>query len=512
MFRDRKLFFSDSDPCRHLTNTGLQAGVTPYGTRQPFQPEPSVVKAGQLQNTVPVMRMSDLIARVMAQRRLLVWFGVAAFAAACLVILVMRIELDSDVINMLPKGFESVQGLKIYDRDFEQTRELTFALRCQPQDADKLEEFVPIFAENLRKQPWCDRVLAGSPMETPDGIRDLQWIAIPLLLNLEPAAFEQTISILQPDKIRERLHRLHQQIEAGSPRPEFELAFDPLGIIGPALKPFAEANAIEQEQPLTSPDRTMRVLLAVTNQPSLNAFECQRLMRQVNIFRARASDGWDGGPLEVLVTGRSAYVAEISLSMRYDIVATLGSSVLLVGIIFFIGFRRWLPLLGMGFSLLLSCLVALAAGLLIFGRLSMVAVGFCAILVGLGVDFAILIFGRYQQARFDGEEYQQAIATSVAKLGRAVFFGALTTAVGFLALILSGSMGFSHLGVLIAIGIFFAGLFMCTILFLFVRPRQAPQRPDWVFEIVKKYVRWSVQRPAPMIIASGGILFLLTVL
>src|SRR6202030_585656 len=142
-------------------------------------------------------------------------------------------------------------------------------------------------------------------------------------------------------------------------------------------------------------------------------------------------DDGDGGPLEVLVTGRSAYVAEISLSMRYDMVATLGSSVLLVGVIFFVGFRRWLPLLGMGFSLLLSCLVALAAGLLVFGSLSMVAVGFCAILIGLGVDFAILIFGRYQQARIDGEQYEQAIATSVGKLGRAVFFGALTTAVGF---------------------------------------------------------------------------------
>jgi len=453
-----------------------------------------------------------LIARVMAQRRALVWFGVAALAAACLGILVTRIKLDSDVINMLPKGFESVDGLKNYDRDFEQMRELTFALRCQPQDVDKLEEFAPTFAENLRKQSWCERVLAGSPMETPDGIRDLQSIAVPLLLNLEPAAFEQTMSILQPERIQERLHRLHQEIEAGSPRPEFELGFDPLGIIAPALKPFAEANAIEQEQPLTSPDRTMRVFLVVTNQSSLSAFECQRLMRQVNAFRARAGDGWDGGPLEVLVTGRSAYVAEISLSMRYDIVATLGSSVLLVGIIFFVGFRRWLPLLGMGFSLLLSCFVALAVGLLVFGRLSMVAVGFCAILVGLGVDFAILIFGRYQQARIDGEEYQSAIATSVAKLGRAVFFGALTTAVGFLALILSGSMGFSQLGVLIAIGIFFAGLFMCTILFLFVRPGQAPQQHDWVFEIVKKYVRWSVQRPAPMIIVAGGVLLLLSVI
>jgi predicted RND superfamily exporter protein len=460
------------------------------------------------------MRMSDLIARVMAQRRVLVWAGVAALAAICLGILVMRIELDSDVINMLPKGFQSVEGLKIYDRDFEQTRELMFALRCRPQDVDKLEEFAPVFVENLRKQPWCERVLAGSPMETPEGIRDLQSIAVPLLLNLEPAAFEQTMSILQPEKIRERLHRLHQEIEAGSPRPEFELALDPLGIVGPALKPFAEANAIEQEQPLTSPDRTMRVFLAVTNQPSLSAFECQRLMRQVNAFRAGASAGWNpaGAGLDVLVTGRSAYVAEISLSMRHDVVATLGSSVLLVGIIFFVGFRRWLPLLGMGFSLLLACLVALAAGLLVFGKLSMLAVGFCAILVGLGVDFAILIFGRYQQARIDGEEYQQSIATSVAKLGRAVFFGALTTAVGFLALILSGSMGFSQLGVLIAIGIFFAGLFMCTILFLFVRPGQVPQQHDWVFEMVKKYVRWSVQRPAPMIIVAGGTLLVLSII
>src|SRR5207237_7845825 len=175
----------------------------------------------------------------------------------------------------------------------------------------------------------------------------------------------------------------------------------------------------------------------VTNQWSLSAFECERLWRQVIAVRARAGDGSDGGPLEVLVTGRSAYVAEISLSMRYDIVATLGSSVLLVGIIFFIGFRRWLPLLGMGFSLLLSCLVALAVGLLVFGRLSMVAVGFCAILVGLGVDFAILIFGRYQQARIDGEEYPSAIATSMARLGRAVFFGVLTKAFDVIDMIVS---------------------------------------------------------------------------
>ena len=456
------------------------------------------------------MRISDFIARTITQRRALVWCGVIVLIIFCVAILVRSLRLDSEVFNVLPGRFSSVQGLKIYDRDFEQTRELTFALLCNPNDLDKLEEFAPVFAERLRQQPWCARVLAGSPMATPEGIRDLQSIAVPLLLNLEPSAFDETMSILQPDKIRDRLHHLSQQIEAGSPRPEFELSFDPLGLIAPALKPFAESTVIEQEQPLTSPDRTMRIFLVVTNQKTVSAFECQRLMHRVNEFSTIAAEGWQGAPLQILVTGRPAFVSEISLSMRYDVVATLLGSVVLVGIIFFAGFRRWLPLVGMAFCLLLSCLVALTAGQLFFGRLSMIAVGFCAILVGMGVDFAILTIGRYHQARADGESHQQAIATSVAKLGRAVFFGALTTAVGFLALVLSGAMSFSQLGVLIAIGIFVAGLFMCSILFLFVRERHGATRHDWLFEVVRNYVRWTVRKPAPMMISSAIVLLLLT--
>lgn len=455
------------------------------------------------------MRTSDFIAQIITQRRALVWCSVALLTVACVVILVTSLQLDSEIFNVLPGKFSSVQGLKMYDRDFEQTRELTFALQCAPNDVDKLEEFGPVFAEKLRQQPWCTRVLAGSPMSTPDGIHDLQSIAVPLLLNLEPNAFRETMLVLQPEKIRDRLHRLRQQIEAGSPRPEFELSFDPLGLIAPALKPFAESTIIEQEQPLTSPDRTMRVFLVVTNQRSISAFECQRLMREVNKFCAIAAEGWNGGRLQVLVTGRSAFASEISLSMHYDVVATLLGSVLLVGTIFFIGFRRWLPLVGMAICLLLSCLVALTLGQLLFGRLSMISVGFCAILVGLGVDFAILTIGRYHQARSDGEPHRQAIATSIAKLGRAVFFGALTTAVGFLALVLSGSMAFSQLGVLIAIGIFVAGLFMCSILFLFVRGRQAIPH-DWLFESARKYVRWIVRKPVPMLLLSTVLLLVLT--
>src|SRR6476469_2065072 len=436
------------------------------------------------------MRISDFIAQSITRRRALVWSGVTMLIVVCIAILVTSLRLDSEVFNVLPGRFSSVQGLKIYDHDFEQTRQLTFALVCQPNDVDKLEDFAGVFADHLGHNPCGRGGFEASPMATPEGIRDLQSIAMPLLLNLEPRVFDETMLILQPEKIRERLHRLRQQIEAGSPRPQFELSFDPLGLIAPALKPFAENTIIEQEQPLTSPDRTMRIFLAVTNQASLSAFESQRLMRQVNEFRQTAGQGWTGGPLQILVTGRPAFVSEISLSMRYDVVATLLGLIVLVGAIFFTGFRRWLPLVGMAFCLLVSCLIALTFGQLFFGRLSMVSVGFCAIRVGLGVDFALLTVGRYDQARTDGEAHQQAIATSVAKLGRAVFFGALTTAVGFLALVLSGAMSFSELGVLIAIGIFVAGLFMCSILFLFVRERSRNSGTrDWLFDVVARYVR-----------------------
>src|SRR5439155_21342545 len=153
--------------------------------------------------------------------------------------------------------------------------------------------------------------------------------------------------------------------------------------------------------------------------------------------------GWEGAPLQILVTGRPAFVSEISLSMRYDVVATLLGPVVLGGAIFFAGVPRMLSaLVGMAFCVLLSCLIALTAGQLLFGRLSMISVAFCAVLVGLRVDFAILTIARYHQARADRQPHRQAIATSVRKLGRGGCVGALTTAVGFLARVLDGVMPF----------------------------------------------------------------------
>src|SRR6266404_9795751 len=99
------------------------------------------------------MRISDFIAQTITQRRGLVWGGVAILTVISIAIFATSLRLDSEIFNVLPGKFSSVQGLKIYDREFEQTRGLTFALLCHPKDVEKLEEFAPTFAEKLRKQP-----------------------------------------------------------------------------------------------------------------------------------------------------------------------------------------------------------------------------------------------------------------------------------------------------------------------------------------------------------------------
>src|SRR5437667_12811790 len=92
-----------------------------------------------------------------------------------------------------------------------------------------------------------------------------------------------------------------------------------------------------------------------------------------------------------------------------------------------------------------------------------------------------------------------AIADAVHSLGRAVFFGALTTAVGFLALVLSNSSGFIQLGVLIAIGISAAGVLMTTVFFLFVPRGHVPRRSVWILSLVRNYVHIMLARPGPIL-------------
>ena len=71
------------------------------------------------------MPFSEKVAFLVTERRGLMWCVVALIVVASLTILIVFLRLDTEVLNLLPRGFDSVQGLKIYNSEFAQTRELT---------------------------------------------------------------------------------------------------------------------------------------------------------------------------------------------------------------------------------------------------------------------------------------------------------------------------------------------------------------------------------------------------
>ncbi len=457
------------------------------------------------------MDLPALLAHWIANHRRTLAALAAVLAVISALVLVWHARFASDVLDLLPHQFDSVRVFKQFDREFSQAREVTFAIVDDTGEAD-LDGFIEDFAEKLRAEPWVARVMEKSPMESPEGVRDIQRLAVPLLLNLPPDAFATAIQALDPAAIDTRLARLRAALESGSPKAEFDLQFDALGIVAPALKPLAGSFSVEQTRPLSSPDGTLRIVLALTHQDDLGAHACQETMRKVDDFRQRVLASWEGAKPRVLVTGRTAYVGELSTKMRSDVLSTLGSSVVLVAAVFWIGFRRVRPLLAIVHALLLCCVVSVAFGALVFRELNMITIGLCAILVGLGVDFGMVLYGIYMVERDRGHSHEEAIAAALRHHGSGIVFGALTTAAAFLCLLFSGCSGFIQLGVLIAFGILAAAALMMTVFFVFLGANHHQRPADTLRLTGAKFVQHVFDHPRRRALAGGLVLGILALL
>jgi uncharacterized protein len=448
-------------------------------------------------------RIAAAIAHLVVRRPVVMAIAGLLLAAGSVTIISSHSAFDSDILNLLPANNPAVQGLKIYNSDFTQARELAFLLTWERAPADG-EAFHEIFVERLRSQPWVHRVLEAPPLEASGGRKNIPEILVPLLLNLPAEQFADAINDLSPEAIPERIGRLAAQMAAGSPRARFELENDPLGLAARAAKPVWETVAISETFDLTSADGTTMIIPVITKQSELSAEACRATMRQVRQFITEIKDELGRNGPEIVVTGRSAYVDEIEASMQRDIATTSLVSLLCVTGLFWVGFRRLLPLIGIALLLALTAITTMACGTLYFDRLNIIAISFCSILFGLGDDFSLLLCQRFYQSRNIGLSRERAMAESISHCTPGILWVAITTGVGFLALCFSDSTGFAQLGVLVALGVFLCAVLMPLFLFLFLgntlTPTSASVGP------ARAFVRHCRQAPG-RILACALILF-----
>jgi len=191
-------------------------------------------------------KVTEFLADTIAHRTKTLIF--LAFAIACLAVLiaVKRRNLDSEVLDLLPSKFASVVGLKEFNSDFAQARQLVFGFLGDKGHAEDVETFKIHFIAELGKQPWVLRTFDQIPLETQEGLNEIQGIVPVLLLNLPPEEFKDAMAQLEPGTIDERLTRIRDTISGDSIRTQMEATLDPLGLFARAMKPIGSSSTMDQ--------------------------------------------------------------------------------------------------------------------------------------------------------------------------------------------------------------------------------------------------------------------------
>lgn len=353
-----------------------------------------------------------------------------------------RIRVDANVLDLLPQDLVAVRGLKIFLGHFGQPRELI--VMVESSDAAEAGALVDSLADNLRATSTL--TVHSAPPWAADP-RELVPLAAYALLNQEPAKFHTTLEKLSTAgasaQASEAVERLGTTV---APEELARLAYDPLDLLS-ALPSTAAPDLANRE--FSSLDGRTRLLYVTPVSPTpSNEWVAQTTKRiqkwqSASPGRLAARVGWTGEP---------AFVQEISSAMELDMRWSSISSLVFAALIFFLAHRRVRPLWGLLFYV--SCSFAIALGLtaLVFPGLSIISVGFAAILAGLTIDYGFILYQRRMEHGGTLQEIRAATSPGI-------LAGAMTTAAAFLSLNLSGLPGIAQLGTTVAIGVL-AGAFL----------------------------------------------------
>jgi uncharacterized protein len=399
-----------------------------------------------------------------------------------------RLRFDVDILDLLPPDEPTVQGLKLYQRHFTNARELVVTLRAP--DGEQAERLVGALGARLRQETnlVADVMWQAPWMEDPAQMAELLGV---IWLNQPPSEFSALANRLAPDHLQTVLDQTKEELRTSmSPMDVARRAFDPYNLLDlPALANFSSISMGQGSQSFASADGTFR-LLFVQSAVDLGGYqECERWLKSmwasVDDLRTGPSAA-DWKDVTVRFTGRPVFVAEIARSMQRDISGSVIGTSLIIAVLFWLTHRRWLPMLWLLALLGLVLLATLAIGGLVLGTISVVSMGFAAVLLGLAVDYAVV---HYQEAlahpQLSVPEIRRAIAPSI-------LWAAITTISAFLVLNLGGLPGLGQLGTLVALGVALAALVMVMIYLppLFPGRRVPPvwhvPPPWWSFFVAPK--------------------------
>jgi uncharacterized protein len=392
---------------------------------------------------------------------LLVWVAVAVTAS--------RVQVETDILSLVPRDNPVVEEFKRTVERFGSVDTVLVVIRLDPARAvEPSVEYADILARSLREWDLIDWVEYR--------IEDPLAAAVPLLdratLFLDRAELDSLLQRLAGQDLSGEAERLRAQLLAPQGLVAKELLrADPFGLLPRILEHVRFGGVGARLDPATGcmvdSRRTMLLMLAKPVRPApdirfdreLAAGLEQRVRAAEAAWRAA---GWEGPAPRVELTGGNIVALHDSQLITKDIAVNLVGSLVGVMLLFALAFRRPTAMLYALVPLLTGLALAFVFAVVVLGRLNTLTASSGAMLVGLGIDLVIVLYGRYLEERRSGAGHEEAVDTMGRFTGVSVLLGAVTTATTFYAFLVTDFRGLWELGAMTGTGI------LCVALSVFV--------------------------------------------
>lgn len=377
--------------------------------------------------------------------------------------LASHLQLDSNLTRLLPENAPSVRGLDELEQVYGgQIGRLSIVLEGGGPDSleqESLEILADDLESDLAELEGVRRVEVKKPVDFFKGYR---------LLYADYADLEKAKARL--DK------RIRWEKKRANP------LFVSLGDEEPPEVDFSDLTGkygdLEQSSYYVGEGGQTLALFVYPSFASTDLDRTRSLTSRVRQLVDSKLDAHDG--VEFGLTGRYQKRVDLQDVLQGDLGLATSVALALLALVLLLLLRSPSGMLVVGLPLIAGTIWSMAWAQIAFGSLNILTGFLAAVLMGIGVDYGIHLYIRYQELRDElptGEALAQTFATS----GRANFYGGFTTAVALASLIVTDFRAFYEFGVIslggIALILLAYALFMPPLVCLFERNRRRFRAP-----------------------------------
>jgi predicted RND superfamily exporter protein len=392
--------------------------------------------------------------------------AIAVLSAAAL----PHLQVDTDVLHLLPRSGPATQAFKRYLREFGSLDRVyvMFEAADQRPIAD-FAQAIDAYVARVRQLPEVRRVDEG----LFGAGRDWSYVADRQLLLFDEPTLATAIARFGPEGMRESLSQSRTLLSLPSSDLKRLVQQDPLGLsrlLRERLSAGLSLPADPTQEGLVSADGRRRLIVIEPKEPPFDTAFSKRLLAQL---AAAEAEGRNATPPpdedQVLALPPASYAGgyrvavETEALVRRETINNTLQSLVAVLVLLALGLRSTRLVLYGAVPIALASIVVLGAAASAGVKLSAAASGSSAMLFGLGVDAGILLFLRYREEEAAGASRALAIA-NLREPALSVMLGVVTTAATFLALLLMDFPTLQELGALVGVGILICGVLTVMII------------------------------------------------